>query len=801
MAKRKDKNAERVKHIFNSVNNHNRLQWEYVNQKGYDFAHDNQLTEAERKNLEDQGMPTFTINRITPVVEMLNFYATANTPRWQAVAAEGSDSDIAAVFSDMADYIWYNSDASTLYANAVNDSITKSIGYLQVAVDHNQDNGMGEVIIKQPEPFDIFVDPKSRDMLFRDASYMMIRKVLPKHHLFGMYPEYKNKIRNANPDNQNMYDVSEKSHGEYVKDFGYKDIHESESLNPLTGENDQLIECYEMYEKEEIAYVNVFFRIPPDEKQIAAAKEQAQIQLQKMQEEMQVQLLEQQQQMEQAVKEGKMLPQRFELEMKKAQEMMQQQLMSAEKELMSSLINQSSTIDNKTVTKKEYGIMAADKEFSQYIVEAVNFFQPKIKHSLIVGDKTLFETYLPSNIVDYPIVPFHFKWTGTPYPISAVSPLIGKQRELNKAHQIMVHNASLGSSLRYLYEEGSVDTDYWEKYSSSPGALLPIRPGATMPTPIQPAPLSNAFFGIVQEGKGDMEYLAGIFSSQMGDTGAGSETYRGMLAMDEYGTRRVKQWLKNSLEPALKHLGTSIMQFSQALYSAEKVFRVVQPNNIKDDREVKINVPLYNDYGEVIGKWNDYGSARFDIRIVAGSTLPVNRWAYLEELKQLMQLGVVDDIAVLSETDIRNKEKIAERKSMYAQMQGQMQNMEEALKDKEGTIETLQRQLVQAGIKGKVQDAEMEISKKKEQEKASIAIQANKAKEGVKSQQGSLAVAAQAQEAQLQQNIQNVLGQANQAAQHTKNKADLNAQATRAKAVLDSDILKQSAQNENVGNE
>ena len=45
------------------------------------------------------------------------------------------------------------------------------------------------------------------------------------------------------------------------------------------------------------------------------------------------------------------------------------------------------------------------------------------------------------------------------------------------------------------------------------------------------------------------------------------------------------------------------------------------------------------------------------------------------------------------------------------------------------------------------------------------------------------------------------VGQANQAAQHTKNKADLNAQATSAKAVLDSDILKQSAQNENVGNE
>ena len=69
---------------------------------------------------------------------------------------------------------------------------------------------------------------------------------------------------------------------------------------------------------------------------------------------------------------------------------------------------------------------------------------------------------------------------------------------------------------------------------------------------------------------------------------------------------------------------------------------------------------------------------------------------------------------------IRNKEKIAKRKSVYAQLQGQMQQMEEAIKDKEGTIETLQRQLVQAGIKGKVMQAEMEINKKKEETKSKM---------------------------------------------------------------------------------
>ena len=142
-------------------------------------------------------MPTFTINRIIPIVEMLNFYVTANQPRWQAVGVDGSDTDVAAVFSDMADYIWDLSDGSSLYANCVNDAVTKGVGYLHVTVDQDSDNGMGDVIIKQPEPFDVFVDPKSRDIFYRDAAYIMVHKVIPQSHLQKLFPEYAGKIKKA----------------------------------------------------------------------------------------------------------------------------------------------------------------------------------------------------------------------------------------------------------------------------------------------------------------------------------------------------------------------------------------------------------------------------------------------------------------------------------------------------------------------------------------------------------------------------------------------------------------------------
>ena len=716
----KKKKVDQIRELYNLSNNWTRSQWEYVNQKGYEFAHDEQLSSSEKSSLRDQGMPTFTINRILPVVEMLNFYATANNPRWQAIGVEGSDSDVAAVFSDLSDYIWNLSDGSALYSNAINDAICKSIGYILVTVDTDRDNGMGEVILQQPEPFDIYVDPKSRDMMFRDASYVLVRKVLPKSHVIKLFPQYKRKINKASStDKDHSYSERAIADSEQKLFLSADSTAEDMGINS-SGEQEQTLELFELYEKVKISYINVFYRIPPDKKQLQAIQQQVQVKMKEMAAEMQVGLMEQDKQMQEAVQAGKMIPERYELEMKKAQDMMQQQLQAAEQEYMSRLQAEASKIENKVISEKEYNILMKDKTFQKSVVDSVQFYGTRIRQTICAGDKLLSEIVYPENIVDYPLIPFHYKWTGTPYPVSAVAPLVGKQKEINKSHQIMVHNASLGSSLRWLYEEGSIDPELWEQYSSSPGALLPTRPGSERPTPIMPAPLSNAFFSIVQQGKADMEYLAGIYSSMQGDTQQQHETFRGMLALDEYGTRRIKQWMKHSIEPALRQLGKVIMQISQSVYSANKRFRIIQPSAIQEEREQEINIPIYNDMGEAIGKSMDYSAAKFDVRIVAGSTLPVNRWAYLAELKELLQFGVIDDIAVLAETDVRNKEQIAKRKSLYSQLQGQLQGLQESLKDKEGTIETLERQLVQAGIKGKVMQAEMEITKKKEEVKGDL---------------------------------------------------------------------------------
>ena len=338
-------------------------------------------------------------------------------------------------------------------------------------------------------------------------------------------------------------------------------------------------------------------------------------------------------------------------------------------------------------------------------MEAVKFYDTRVKVSVTLGSDTmLYETTLPIN--NYPLIPIPYMWTGTPYPQSAVLPLIGKQQEINKSHQLMVHNANLSSNLRFVYEEGSIPEAEWEQYSSAPGALLKYRQGFTPPTPINPMPINNAFFSNVQQGKQDMEYISGIYSSMQGDTGAQHETYRGLLAQDEHGTRRIKAWMQTIVEPALEHLGRMFMQVAQNTYKANKVFRIVQPSGLQEQREVEINVPIYNDLGQAINKYNDYASAQFDIRVVAGSTLPVNRWALLEEYFRWYQSGLIDDIAMLSETDVRGKEQILKRKSIYSQLKSQVESLESQLKDQTGENETLKRQIVQSEIRHSAREVE-----------------------------------------------------------------------------------------------
>ena len=707
--------AEKVRNLYINTNTGQRQRWQSNEQKAYEFFLNEQLTQDQRDELVAAGMPDFIINRITPVIETMKYFVTANSPRWEAVGRSGEDVDLAEVHTSIIDYCWYISDGKAMFSQIILDCLTKGKGYILINVDPDDDRGMGEVKFKRIDPFDVYVASMSHDPFERDAAYQIIKKDIPRSDLIRMLPAYESQIRRAQGDQEGQA-------------YTEREVEESDAIlpedvetqkEPDEGYEDEILPYYEVYKPVKLPYYNLTVLIEPSESEFAEAKAGIDEYIDKIARELQVQLVEKQQELQRLLQDGEIVRERYELELDKAADEVARTIQEQRAILIERARQESSKLEQKIVTEKEYQIMMGSKELKDTIKDAVKYYQPRVNLECVVGDQFLYEETL--NISFSPLIAIPYMHTGTPYPMSAVTPLVGKQQEINKAHQIMVHNANLSSNLRWKFVEGEIDEGLWEDYSASPGALLPYRPGFSNegPVPVLPQPINNAFFTIEQDSKSDLEYMAGIHPPSMGIPSQREEPYRGLLAKDEFSTRRIRSWTSNYLEPALEHIGKVFQEMAQDTYNVQKIFRIVQPNpgGGYEAREISINVPLYDDMGEEIGRFHNYAASRYDIRFVAGSTLPINRWAVLEEYKQYLELGVIDDIAFLQETDIKNKEALMKRKSRLAQLEQQLAQMEEALKDRDGTIETLSRQLVQAGIKSKVQDAAMELDRSRTETK------------------------------------------------------------------------------------
>lgn len=349
MAKRGRKNKASInKQLWDRANGTHRTKWVSKSQQGYDFYLDEQLSSDEIDNLDEAGMPTFTINRILPIVEIMKYFVTANNPRWKAVGVTGDDVDIAQVHSELADYAWHLSNGKSLYGQVVLDSLVKGVGYFLVDVDQDMDNGKGEVTFSRIDPYDVFVDPSSRDFLFRDAGFIMIKKYLSKTQLKNMFPQYSAKINKASGDTSGNYSYSQTS------TVDSKVVHTGDIQHTYTpdSEEDELINYYENYSKVKVPFVNVFLQIQPSDAELAEIKKSVDVQVKEFSDEVNVEVQEKVMQIQQALQAGEIIEDRASLEIEKAQKMAETAIQEKQQELMSMAQDAVTRVDQQVLRKK-----------------------------------------------------------------------------------------------------------------------------------------------------------------------------------------------------------------------------------------------------------------------------------------------------------------------------------------------------------------------------------------------------------------------------------------------------------------
>jgi hypothetical protein len=96
--------------------------------------------------------------------------------------------------------------------------------------------------------------------------------------------------------------------------------------------------------------------------------------------------------------------------------------------------------------------------------------------------------------------------------------------------------------------------------------------------PVQPTPLPNELYQNEQTAKNDIDHALGLYEMMMGNSQAAPQTYKATISIDEFGQRKMKSKLAD-IEAALTRVGQVAIPLMQQLYTSEKVFRVIQPNN------------------------------------------------------------------------------------------------------------------------------------------------------------------------------------------------------------------------------
>jgi len=325
------------------------------------------------------------------------------------------------------------------------------------------------------------------------------------------------------------------------------------------------------------------------------------------------------------------------------------------------------------------------------LIEIVPILSDRINRVLSVGGVLLYDGELP--LEDFPIVPVYNRFNRNPYPMSDVRFVRPIQEYINKFRSLIIAHTANSSNVKAFIPRGSVNKAELEREWAKAGAAL-IEYDAEFGVPViaSPPPLPNELYKAESDARKDIQEILGIYPLMQGDSGQAPNTYKGTVAMDEYGQRRIKS-KKDDVEQALNQMARVIVDMIQAFYTKPKVIRLLEPNH--KPKEVSINQPIYNDVDDVIGVLNDVTIGRYDVVVVSGSMLPSNRWARFEYYMELYEKGIIDQIEVLKQTEVVDMEGVMNRFGEIQQLRQQVAGLTQQLKGVQGDLQTAQRESVQ----------------------------------------------------------------------------------------------------------
>lgn len=646
-------------------------------------------TPEQKAVIEERGQMPVSIQTMWQIVEQAVSMLSANRPSYQASARAEGDQAMARVWSDLFQWMWQQSRGQSRMQTIFRDNYVQGRGVSLVYIDWNADFGKGEVKFMDMDPKDVYADPNSKDPLFDDSPHLIVERIftlgqiernwgtdvaqlvwthgtrqnergyagtrgrtngtmiLPddimdpnddqRFSIAERYTKVKRKhYRLMDPANGFEEILSEREHDARMRDMGF--IQESSQGQQVVIDKDDVADLEELYNALQLSHTDGLFHMVQPAPQMTA--------------------------------QG---PQQLPPEPRPGPAQGEGAIPGSEVKL----------------TPMEIRDLVI-----QGLVPDVGFSMDRIQVVASSGTVMLYDPIiLPT--CHYPIINFPGSHNRNPYTIGEVNRMKDPQDVINKSLSlILAHAASSTNQKVFIPRNSSVSTEELKaEWGRAGAAFIEYDPqfggqkgGIEIVSPPQ---LPVALYQNLDRSIQLMERIAGIFALQQGDSSAAPETYNATLALDEFGLRRIKGKL-DVLYTSLERQGRVMMDFAQKVYTTEKVLRLTLPNGERKD--TVLNGSAADDITGVAKKINDVGRGAYDLIVLAGSTMPNNRWAMLQAYMELFERGLVDDIAVLRRTELPDAEEILERNSMYSQMQQAIGQLEEQVKNLKGDLQTAQRE-------------------------------------------------------------------------------------------------------------
>ena len=667
--------------LWKSYSNKREL-WAEQAQEDAEFRLGRQWTAEQQRILLERGQAPLVVNRIHPAVEAAKALLTSGKPQFRVSPREDSDNKVAQVFNSLLEYMWYISDGTQALRNTIDDYYTMGLGAMMVYIDPLKDFGRGEVCFHDVDPLDVYIDPNARHRLGDDAENIIVSRMFTKEQAMKMYPQYETAIKNASSDLHTDRPTTRRVDDKAIvfpEDTATK-------TDTNFGENSEYIRGYERYYKVWVKRFHIKNNIDGVEEVFSEEEFEEYIG-------------------RPAVKiNGQPIT-----DAKKAEGIIAQLMQAYEQAAQQAEIEEMPEPEMPQIEELTYADL-----IEEGLIETVSVPVQRVKMCVIMGDKYLYSRILPTE--HYPIILFMNIHTRTPYPVSDVRMVKDMQEYINKTRSLIIAHATTSTNTKILIPSGSVDMQDFEQRWAQPGVAIEVDMDSGAPQPVQPTPLPNTLYQNEQVAKTDIDHALGLYELMQGNASAAPHTYKATVSLDEFGQRKIKSKLQD-IESGLVRMAKVAIPLMQQLYQAEKVVRIVQPNNSLN--EIVINKKLYDDKTGELDVINDISRGNFDVVVVTGSTLPTNRYAQLELYMDAYRNGIIDKQEVLKKTEVFDMEGVLERTDLVQQLTQQLEKSKETIKKLQGDMQTREREVYHAKQRAEIEKFKADLDKTKVESKAS----------------------------------------------------------------------------------